>query len=180
MPFEVWQPGMILTEERIASISPTWQDWTPVWTTSTGSATPSLGNAVLTCRYAVAATTCWGKFDVVFGSTTNFGASPTTGDNWRFSLPLAASIAHQEIGFAEINKSTAKRHVCRMRMTTTTDFELEIDTGAPDGLDTTADGANGGGKGLVDALSPWSNGGSGTTWASGYSIRGTFAYELAN
>lgn len=178
MPYEPWQPGMGITANRLLSISPTWQEWTPVWSTSTGVGTPSFGDAVLDCRYAVSARTCWGKFEVVFGATTNFGTG-TGGDNWRFTVPLPASAAHQVIGFAELNKSTAKRHIARLRMTSTDHFELELASGAPDGLDTTADGATGGGKGLVDAITPWSSGAAGTTWAAGYAIRGTFSYETA-
>ena len=64
MPYEPWQPGMNLTAGRLRSISPTWQDWTPVWTTSTGVNTPSFGNAALACRYALSATSCWGTFEV--------------------------------------------------------------------------------------------------------------------
>jgi hypothetical protein len=170
---------MRLTATRLASISPTWQDWTPIWSTSTGVGAPSFGDAALSCRYAVSARTCWGKFEVIFGTTTNFGTGGA-GDNWRFTVPVPAAAAHQVIGFAELNKSTTKRHMARMRMTTVDHFELELDTGAPDGLDTTADGATGGGKGLIDAMSPWSSAAAGTTWASGYSIRGVFQYETAS
>ena len=179
MPYEPWQPGMNLTAGRLRSISPTWQDWTPVWTTSTGVNTPSFGNAALACRYALSATSCWGTFEVIFGSTNNFGGGGSS-DNWRFSLPVAAASTVSAIGFAELNKSTSKRHMARMRLTTTSVFELELNTGAPDGLDTGADGATGGGKGLIDAASPWSSGVAGTTWASGYAIRGTFQYETAS
>ncbi|MER5213708.1 hypothetical protein ABT063_24830 [Streptomyces sp. NPDC002838] len=166
MAFEVWQPGMIMTEERMASISPTWEDWVPTWVTSSGSATPSFGNAVLTCRYALSATTCCGKFDVAFGSTTSFGTSPTTGDNWRFGLPVAASALHNVAGFAELNASTGARVVARIRLTTTAAFELEVSSGRPDATAVAF-------TGLVDALTPW-------TWTSGNTIRGTFQYEIAN
>ncbi|MFF5984431.1 hypothetical protein ACFY78_36870 [Streptomyces olindensis] len=179
MPYEPWQPGMRVTANRLLSISPSWTEWVPTWTTSTGANVPSFGNATLACRYAVSATTCWGVFDVLFGGTTNFGGGGS-GDNWRFGLPLPAASAIGAIGWCELNKSTTKRHVARMRLTTTTAFELELSTGAPDGLDTTADGATGGGKGLIDAVTPWSSGAAGTTWASGYAIRGEFQYELAN
>jgi hypothetical protein len=165
---------MIITEERLASISPTWQEWTPVWTTSTGAAIPSFGDAVLSCEYTVSATTCWGKFDVVFGATTNFGGGGG-GDNWRFSLPLPGSTTHQVIGFAEINQSADHRLIARMRMTSTTYFELEVSSGAPDGIAVTANG-------LIDADTPWNNGASPAVgdWANGDSIRGTFCFEIAN
>lgn len=179
MAYEPWQPGMNITVDRLLSISPTWQDWTPTWTTTTGLATPAFGNAALTCRYAVSARTCWGHFNVVFGSTTNFGTTPTNGDNWQFSLPVAGASVQEAIGYGTITKTTSKRHVVRFRMLTATQFGLEIDSGAPDGLDTTADGATGGGKGLADSMSPWSSGSAGTTWATGYAVRGTFCYETA-
>jgi hypothetical protein len=176
--YSQWLAGQRITAGQLAAISPKWQDWTPTWTTSTGAATPSFGNATITARYCQTADLVLVKFEVVFGSTTNFGGGGAS-DNWRFSLPVAGISTHQVIGWGEVNKSGSKRHVCRMRMTTTTEFELELSSGAPDGLDTTADGANGGGKGLVDAVSPWSNASTGTTWASGYAIRGEAQYEAA-
>lgn len=177
MPYEPWQPGMALTANRLRSISPTWQDWTPEWTTTTGVALPAFGDAVLSCRYAVSATTCWGHFNVVFGATTNFGANPTTSDNWLFSLPLAGASVQECIGFAEINQSTTHRVVCRMRMMTADDFALEISSGAPDGNSVSASAA-----GLVDGISPWHNGAPTPVgdWASGDSIRGVFEYEISN
>lgn len=174
MAYEPWQPGMVLTANRLRSISPTWQSWTPEWDTMTGAAVPSFGDAELACRYAVSGTTCWGHFSVVFGSTTSFGTSPTTADNWLFSLPLSGASVQESIGWVEINQSTQHRVVCRMRMITTGDFGLETSSGSPDGTAVSA-------AGLVDAITPWNNG-AGTPvgdWASGDAIRGTFVYELA-
>jgi hypothetical protein len=161
MPFEVWQPGMIMTEERLASISPTWQAWSPAWTTATGANLPSYGNAVVDCSYAVSATTCYARFDILFGSTTTFGST----DNWRFSLPVPAVAAMSAGGFAELNASLGARVMARARITTTTAFELEISSGKPDATAVTN-------FGIVDAVSPW-------TWASGHAIRGTLQYQTA-
>lgn len=179
MAIAPWRAGERITAGRLASITPTYTAWTPTWTTSTGSNTPSYGNATLDCEYAQSGDLVVGRFEIVFGSTTNFGAAPTINDNWRFSLPVTGASIQTGIGVAEILKSTTKRHNCRVRMTTTSVFELELSTGAPDGLDTTADGATGGGKGLVDSLGPWSASSGSTTWASGYAIRGTFTYRAA-
>jgi len=172
--YEPWRPGMGVTANRLLSISPTWQSWTPVWSTSTGNAVPAFGDADVACRYAVAGTTCWGHFNVSFGSTTSFGASPTTADNWLFSLPLTGASLQEAIGWVEINQSTTHRVMCRMRMLTTGAFGLETSSGSPDGAALSA-------AGLVDAVTPWNNG-AGTPvgdWASGDMIRGTFCYELA-
>jgi len=167
---------MRLTASRLRAISPTRQSWTPTWTTTTGLALPSFGNAVLSCRYAVSATECWGEFGVVFGTTTTFGSGATTGDNWLFSLPAAGASVQEAIGWAELNQSTTHRVVCRLRMITATQFGLETSSGAPDG-----NAVGSGAAGLVDAVSPWHDGGSPPVgdWASGDAIRGTFCYELA-
>lgn len=174
MAYEPWRPGMNITATRLRSISPTWQPWTPDWDTTSGDAVPSLGNAELDCRYAVAGDTCWGHFSIVFGSTTDFGTSPTTADNWIWSLPLTAASVQEAIGWVEINQSTQHRLMCRMRMITTGDFALETSSGSPDGAAVSA-------AGLVDGITPW-NDGAGTPagdWASGDALRGTFVYELA-
>lgn len=174
-----WRAGERITAGRLNEVTAIWAAWTPVWTTSTGLNTPSFGNATLDCAYTQTGNLVAGRFEIIFGSTTNFGAAPTSSDNWRFSLPVTGASIQTAIGTAEILKSTDKRHTCRVRMTTTGVFELELSSGAPDGLNTTADGAVGGGKGLVDSLGPWSAGAGSTTWASGYAIRGTFTYQAA-
>ena len=145
---------------------PTWQNWTPVWTTSTGSATPSFGNASLSCRYVKFGTTVHLNFQIVFGSTTSFGTSPTISDGWRFSLPVAAAATRMSIGFAEMSANTANNRVmARLYPTTTGAFELVTASGQP----TAVALANTGG---VDSLTPW-------TWASGHTIFGSATYEAA-
>ncbi|MEU9640951.1 hypothetical protein [Streptomyces sp. NPDC048188] len=165
MAYQPWQPGMILTASRLASISPTWQDWTPSWTTSTGLRLPSLGDATVDCAFAVSALTCYWRFDIIFGSSTSFGAGATAGDNWMFGLPVAAASTVAAVGFLEMNASGSARAIARARLLSTTQFGLELSTGRPDGVAV----AN---NGLCDSLSPW-------TWASGNSVRGVGHYQIA-
>jgi hypothetical protein len=147
-------------------VLPTWQSWTPAWTTNSGAATPAYGNATLNCRYVKFGTTVHLNFSITFGSTTTYGTSPTTSDNWRFSLPVAASAAHPQIGFAELGAANETRAVARMYCGTTTTFEMQVSTGRPNATAFANTGA-------VDALTPW-------TWASGNTIRGTATYEAAS
>lgn len=142
-----------------------WTSWTPTWTTSTGANTPSFGNATKTCEYTKVGRLVIARFEVVFGTTTNFGGG-TSSDNWRFSLPVEAASTIQVEGFMELNQSTGARCIARARGTTTTVFELEVSSGRPDGTAITN-------LGLIDAVSPW-------TWASGNAIRGTLTYQSAS
>ncbi|MFK0124876.1 hypothetical protein ACIQSP_16365 [Streptomyces nigra] len=167
MPFEPWQPGMILNEARLASISPTWQDWTPVWTTSTGANTPSFGNAVISARYAQSALTVYYRLEIAFGTTTNFGGGGSS-DNWRFSLPTPAAATTLIAGWGEISDASAglgSRMGVRPRLTTTTTLEIEMASAR-------IDAAAAAGVGLIDAASPWA-------WASSDTIRIFGEYEAA-
>jgi hypothetical protein len=158
---------MILNEVRLASISPTWQDWTPVWTTSTGANTPSFGNAVITARYAQSALTVYWRMEIAFGTTTTFGGGGAS-DNWRFSLPVASAATALIAGFGEISDSSAglgSRMGVRPRLTTTTTMEIEM-------ASSRIDSAAVSGVGLIDAVSPW-------TWASSDTIRVFGEYEAA-
>lgn len=167
MPYEPWQPGMRLTANRMLSISPTWQDWVPVWTTSTGANTPSFGNAVILARYAQSALTVYWKLEIVFGSTTTFGGAVF--DNWRISAPVAAAATSQICGSGEALDSSVGASLgrlgMRVRLTTATTFEFEVSTGRPDAVAVT----NGG---VIDASSPW-------VWANSDSIRVWGQYEAA-
>ncbi|MFD9316704.1 hypothetical protein ACFWDQ_03150 [Streptomyces sp. NPDC060053] len=147
---------------------PTWQSWTPAWTTGSGLATPSYGNAVLNCRYVKFGTTVHLNFSIQFGTTTNFGTSPTTADNWRFALPTPASAVQQMLGWAEVGASNAARAVCRIYLGTTDTFELGIASGRPDATPIVTPT-----WGTVDSLTPW-------TWTSGLAVRGTATYEAAS
>lgn len=165
MAYEPWQPGMIITAARLASISPTWQPWVPTWTTSTGLHLPTLGNATVNCAYAQSARTVFWRFDIAFGSTTNFGVGADASDNWLFSLPVPAASVVQAIGFLDLHASGSARAIGRARLLTTTDFQIEIASGQPSGAAITN-------TGLADSLSPW-------TWVSGNAIRGQGQYEAA-
>ena len=147
-------------------VLPTWQSWTPTWVTSTGSATPSFGNASVSCRYVKFGTTVHLNFSITFGSTTNFGTSPTTNDNWRFSLPVAAATTRPSIGSAELAVDAPNRAAARVSLATTTQFELVTSSGRPNATAFTTTGG-------VDSLTPW-------TWAAGHAIVGTATYEAAS
>ncbi|MEU9159320.1 hypothetical protein AB0D29_03410 [Streptomyces sp. NPDC048424] len=144
---------------------PVWQNWTPAWTTATGLATPSFGNAVVECRYIRNGPTVHLNFAITFGTTSNGGTNPATTDNWRFSLPVKAASAFKCVGFADLTATTRERAVARVRLTSPDFFELEISSGQPSGDSILY-------AGLVDALTPW-------TWVAGHTIFGTATYEAA-
>ncbi|WP_193512265.1 hypothetical protein [Streptomyces griseoloalbus] len=164
---------MIITANRLLSISPTWQDWTPVWTTSTGVNTPSFGDASVTARWAQAARTVWFRLEIGFGAATNFGGGGSA-DNWRFSLPVTAAATQLIAGHAEAQDSatggtpSSVRVPLRARLTSTGTLELET-TGGSTGF---AGGYAATSVGLIDAVTPW-------TWASGDAIRVSGQYEAA-
>lgn len=174
MPFEPFLPGMILNQARLASISPTWQDWTPVWTTSTGANTPSFGNAVIIARYAQSALTVDWRLDIIFGSLTSFGGGGGS-DNWRISAPVPAAAIANEAGSGEIQKaatpggytnSAGTRQPLRVRLTTVSTFEFEMSGGNINAVSTAT------GAGLIDAVTPWA-------WDSGAALRAWGTYEAA-
>ncbi|WP_051742032.1 hypothetical protein [Streptomyces xylophagus] len=147
-------------------VLPTWQNWTPTWTTSTGSATPAFGNATVACRYVQFGTTVHLNFAITFGSTTTYGTSPTTSDQWRFSLPVTAAATRSTVGFAELAANTATNRItARVSLPTTGAIELIVSSGQPTAVAVTNTGS-------VDALTPW-------TWASTHTIFGTATYEAA-
>lgn len=151
-----------------------WQDWTPTWTTSSGSATPSFGNATVLAKYTKIGRTVLWRMEITFGSTTNFGSSPASTDNWRFSAPVTAAGTSLDCGFGEVQDASASgggiasRLGTRVRLTTTTTFELETATGRVDGTALTTPN-----WGVMDSLNPW-------TWANGDSIRVSGFYESAS
>jgi hypothetical protein len=162
MSFTPWYAGQTITAGRLNGITPTWQAYTPTWTTSDGLNTPAIGNGSFNCSYAIFGNTCTLAFEVIFGSTTTFPSGAT--NNWRFGLPVPAAGLITSIGRAELLQSNPIRAGARMRLTTTGAFELEIDTGRVDGTAITA-------TGIVDASAPWA-------WASGNAIRGNALYEI--
>lgn len=173
MAYEPWHPGMRVTAKRLLAISPTWQDWTPVWTTSTGANLPSFGNASVLARYAQAANVVFFRLEIAFGSSTNFGGGGSS-DNWRFSLPVTATGAQLIAGDGEAQDTStggtpsSVRVPLRARLTGPTTLELEVSGGAT-GF---AGGYTPTPTGLIDAVTPF-------TWANGDFIRVAGKYEAA-
>lgn len=163
-----WQAGQRITAARLNQITPIWASWTPTWTTSTGAASPSFGNATISATYTQCADIVFFRMEITFGTTTTFGGGGGS-DNWRFSVPVTASATANVVGFGEGQDTSAAgslgRVGLRVRLTTTSTFELETSTGRPDAVAI----ANGG---LIDAISPW-------TWASTDIIRVFGQYQAA-
>lgn len=164
MAYEPWQPGMLITANRLLAISPTWQDWVPAWSTSTGSNLPSFGDATVTARYAVSALTVYWRLEIAFGTTTNFGGGGGS-DNWQFSAPVTAAAAQLVAGSGEAQDTDATLRVpLRARLLSTTRIGFETSGGATDGASTSS--------GLIDSVTPF-------TWASGDFVRAWGTYEAA-
>jgi hypothetical protein len=142
--------------------------WTPTWSTTSGIHLPSFGNATASFKAHKLGKNVHVTFDVTFGSTTNFGASATTTDNWTFSLPAAwpanASAPGTFLGVGDMYKDATNLGFTRIKLSGTTAISFGI-------LTCFVAGALGGGiGGDVDSVTPW-------TWASGHAIRGSFDYE---
>lgn len=142
-----------------------WTAWTPAWTTSSGSATPSLGNAVNNSSYTKIGRTVIAQLDITFGSTTNFGSGATSSDNWRWGVPVTAAGLQLCAGFIELHQTSAVRTIVRARFTTTAAVELEFNSALQN--------ATAVGGGIADSTTPW-------TWASGHALRGLIIYEAAS
>lgn len=155
-----WSGWNVLSEAGV------WTSYTPAWTTSSGSATPSYGNAVVSCYYTKTGRKVEGWLDITFGNTTNFGSSPTGADNWLFSLPVAAARIGASVGWVEL-RAASNTILCMGRMRTNNANTVLIDVvgGRSDAVAITA-------AGDVDSVSPW-------TWGNGHSVRGNFVYESA-
>ncbi|PWJ07913.1 hypothetical protein DKG34_10940 [Streptomyces sp. NWU49] len=165
---------MRVTALRLASISPTWQDWTPVWTTSTGAGAPSFGDASVTARWAQAARTVFWRLEITFGATTNFGGGGSA-DNWRMTAPVTAAGTALVCGQGEIQAGNTPsgypnvagtRQGLRVRLTTATHLEFEMSTGNIGSINSSS------GAGLIDAVTPW-------PWTAGAALRAWGQYESA-
>lgn len=145
-----------------------WTSWTPTWTTSSGAATPSYGNATVDCKYVRIGRTITFRFDITFGTTTNFGSGAGTGDNWLFSLPVApAAAAGSSICMMALRQSNAAALMARARIASTgTDMILSISSARVDAGAITNTGD-------VDSVSPW-------TWASANELHAVGQYEAAS
>ncbi len=166
MAVSQWLAGMRITADRMNAITAIYASWTPTWTTLTGLHSPSFGNAVLDCNYAQTGNLVTASFNITFGSTTDFGASAGTGDNWLFSLPVTSAAASSTpIGFMKLHQSNVAVIVGMARTSGTGNLIMSIDSGRPDGTAITNTGD-------VDSLSPW-------TWASGNTVQGIINYQAA-
>lgn len=148
-----------------------WLSYTPTWSTTSGLHLPSFGNATANFKAFKTGRKVDVQFDVGFGSTTNFGASATTTDNWTFSLPSAwpatAGSFGTFLGMGDMYRNATNLGSTRIKLAGTTSVSFNI-------LTCFVSGALGGGiGGDVDSITPW-------TWANGDSIRGTFSYETAS
>jgi hypothetical protein len=132
-----------------------------VWTTATGLNTPSLGNATVNYWYKVISGTLFVSLGIDFGSTTNFGAAPTTNDNWQFSLPagLTASVPwranRMQTGNGRANGSETSPFIVRMDASGG-NFIFDTSGGNQSGTALTH-------SGLIDSLTPF-------LWTAGAAI----------
>ncbi|MEU9405029.1 hypothetical protein AB0E08_04875 [Streptomyces sp. NPDC048281] len=140
--------------------------WTPTWTTSTGLHSPSYGNATIDCRYYKLGRLVNFWMNIVFGSTTNFGASATTGDNWQFTLPATSAMLTYPVASVTYEAGTS-RGVTGNAVTTSDGLNLQLNVSSA-AVNSVALQA-----GVVDSLSPW-------TWASGNRLNVVGQYEAAS
>jgi hypothetical protein len=155
-----WSPW-----RRLLNDPGVWTSYTPTWTTSSGAALPSFGNATISCRYIKIGRKVEVRFEIEFGSTTNFGGGGTA-DNWQFSLPLTGARSSDSLGFVELNNNSNSA-VClgRARMVTANAFRIGVVSGQVNGSNTNT--------GDVDSQTPF-------TWVSGSGIKGHFSYEASS
>ena len=159
-----WVGGQRASADRLSNMLHKSIDFTPDWNTTSGAAFPSYGNAVIDCRYSQSGDLVVAHFDIVFGSTTNFGGGGGA-DNYMFSLPVTALAATVAVGDLNIYTTAAGAKVtCRARLLDQSNMIIEITNNRAD-----SGAVN---TGLVDAISPF-------TWASGSSIKGFIEYEAA-
>lgn len=145
-----------------------WTTWTPTWSTTSGLHLPAWGNTTPNFKAHKLGKKVDVQFDVTFGTTANFGTSPTTSDNWTFSLPAAWPMASTApgtfLGIGDMYVNATNLGFTRIKYNNSTSISFGI-------LMTFVANALGGGiGGDVDSITPW-------TWASGNAIRGTFSYE---
>ncbi len=138
-----------------------WTSWTPTWTTTSGAATPSYGNATVAAQYAVFGKTMHFFFSLTFGNTTNFGAGAGTSDNWQWTFPPGIAAANVYVtnqfapmGFGKLSQSSNNTSPGVVRIgSNANNFMIDTSGGKQDGNAL----AN---SGTIDALTPW-------TWVAG-------------
>ncbi|WP_051951296.1 hypothetical protein [Actinacidiphila yeochonensis] len=147
---------------------PVWKSWTPTWSTTTGKALPSWGDATISCRYVQLGPVVHFSFDVSFGAGTKFGTSPAVEDNWSFSLPVPSAGSNQTIGTAALwgsGQSAGYRVMAHIRCLNSKLMGMEVATGMPNYTALN-------GTGLADATTPFA-------WAAEDAIHGFGTYEAA-
>lgn len=142
-----------------------WTSYTPTWTTTTGANVPSLGNAVTNCAWSRVGKTVFVRFQVSFGSTTNFGGG-TSADNWRWGLPVQAAasmVTGSPLGMLSLNQGAPNNCMGSALIDTNLTFNVLLSSAAVSGTPATS-------SGFIDSASPW-------TWANGNNLVGVFTYE---
>jgi hypothetical protein len=129
--------------------------FTPVWTTSTGSHSPSIGNGVYNCQYIQMGLVTYYHFQVTFGSTTNFN-SGTSSDNWNWTMPVTPNSGYHQQGIASLLDASTPAN----------------NRFSPVIVDSSGMHINDFGSGTIDAVTPF-------TWAVGDSIECTMVF-IAN
>lgn len=169
---QFWDDGTNLRRWNGSSWD-TWQkapgastSWTPTWTTSSGTHSPSYGNATIDCRYFKLGRLVMFNMNIVFGTTTNFGSGATSADNWQFSLPFTSAMTSYPVAGAWF-EAGASRAVSGNAATTSDGLALQfnIGSGAANGTSVSS--------GVVDSLSPW-------TWASTNKLHVVGQYEATS
>jgi hypothetical protein len=163
-----WAAGQRITAGRLNALTARWAPWTPTWTTSTGAHTPSLGNATVACDWCQTGDLVTCSFDLAFGSSTTYGTSATTSDNWLFGLPVpSANATGDTFGFITLHHTDSSVLIGRVQCNSATDMRITVDSGRLDAVAVSSPNI-----GVVDSLTPW-------TWSSGDTLHGSFQYQAA-
>lgn len=148
-----------------------WPAWTPAWSTSTGLHSPSYGNAGVLATYQKVGRSLYFSVSINFGSTTTFGTSVTTNDNWQFLLPaglLASTTFRDGNVMCGMGRATAGGGATIPVMvradSTGANFVLDTAGGRQDGAAITN-------SGTLDSLTPWN-------WTSNNVIQFSGAVEV--
>ncbi|MFD4572105.1 hypothetical protein ACFWNK_01760 [Streptomyces sp. NPDC058417] len=141
-----------------------WTSWTPAWSTSSGLRLPSYGNATVDCRYTKIGRTVLLYMDLTFGSTTGFGSSPTSSDNWTFALPVTAAVPGAPLGKASMEPGHNARASSALAQVNASGTTMSFYMDGPR-IDTSATAT-----GIVDSITPF-------VWASGMRLTVVGQYE---
>lgn len=142
-----------------------WTTYTPTWTTTSGLHVPTIGNGVYTCAYLQLGKIVFLEFQVIFGSTTNFGSGATNVDNWAWSLPIAPVAGTQGALMFVLDPTTATSTSAWGQINLSSQLIMSVSSGAVNGS-TIANVGN------IDSITPF-------VWASGGRITGGGFYPVA-